>query len=103
MFKNTNKYNQRHFFKFIIIYSLYLTYLLINTKPLESPSQNPISQRQLEIKQLETIPDRDISTDALLNQTNMTSDNNTSSMKSDNPFLGLTAYYMIFIMTNNLK
>ena len=98
MLKNTNKYNQKHFFKFIIIHYLYLTYLLINTKLLESPSQNPIFQRKLEIKQLETVPDTVISTDALLNQTNMTSDNNTSSINSDNPFLGLIAVYILYVL-----
>ena len=90
MLKNTNKYNQRNLFKFIIIYSLYLSFLLMNTKTYEFNSQNPIYQRKLEGG---TIPDENITTDSLSDQTYITSENDNSFARRDNPFF----IYQVFI------
>ncbi len=94
MLKNTNKYNQRNLFKFIIIYSLYLSFLLMNTKTFEFSSQKPIYQRKLDGG---TIPDENIPTDSLSNQTDITFENDNSFARRDNPFFYLSGFYLIFV------
>ena len=94
MDKSTHKLYQRKYFKFLIINFLYLAFLLIYTKQLELSSKKPISNRKLE----GDFKYSDIWTEFLLNETNITSENNNSIIDKKSPFFYLSGFYLIFLM-----
>ena len=98
MIKKNNYYNQRHYFKFIIIHFLYLKFLLIKIKLFEFSSLKPTSERKLEGEINETIPSEDISNESLLNETNMILQENNSLIDKKSPFFYLTGFYLIFLI-----